>query len=176
MTTASITVVETLLEHLEVFGQRDQTIARYFIDHAEELPFLSAGEIAKTLEISGAAITRFSQRVGFEGYPHLQRTIRQDLRSTLGVRQPGAQDTIIANFWTGERNNLETLASIPEEQVLAFANVIAQARNVWILGARASYGLSLVAESLLSSFRPAVQAYATDLLCSRPEQLLEFSR
>jgi DNA-binding MurR/RpiR family transcriptional regulator len=170
-----MTFVDTLLESLEDLGQRDQTIARYFIDHVEELPFLSAGEIAKNLEVNGAAITRFSQRVGFEGYPHLQRAIRHELRATLGVRQPGAQDTVVANFWTSERSNLETLLGIPEDQILAFTNAIAEAQYIWILGARASYGLSLIAESLLSSFRPKVQAYSTDLLCSRPEQLLELT-
>lgn len=170
-----MTAVEHLRAGLEEFRQRDQRIARFFIDHAEELPFLSAGEIAEKLRVSGAAITRFSQRVGFEGYPHLQRIIRQDLRATLGVQQPGQQDAEVASFWASERANLEGLAAIPEQQLLAFATVIARARQVWIIGARSSYGLSLVAESSLSSFRPRVQAYSADLLSSRPEQLPEMT-
>lgn len=169
------TVVETLLETLAGFGQRDQSIARYFIDHAEELPFLSAGEIAKNLGVSGATITRFSQRIGYEGYPHLQRIIRQELRVTLGIRPPSGKDTVIANFWTVESANLEGLTTIPEQQIVAFASAIAQARQVWILGARASYGMSLLAETILSSFRPKVQAYSSDLLSSRPELLLELT-
>ena len=171
----SMGVAERLRANLEGFGRRDQLIARFFIDHAEELPFLSAGEIAEKLGVSGAAITRFSQKVGFEGYPHLQRVIRQELRATLGIKQPGRQDAVVASFWANERANLEGLAAIPEQQLLAFATVIARARQVWILGARSSYGVSLVAESLLSSFRPRVQAYSTDLLISRPEQLLEMT-
>ena len=31
-----MTFVDTLLESLKDLGQRDQTIARYFIDHTEE--------------------------------------------------------------------------------------------------------------------------------------------
>ena len=41
------------------------------------------------------------------------------------------------------------------------------------MGARSSYGLALIAETILSSFRPRVRAYSADLLLSRPEQLLE---
>ena len=171
----STTVVEHLLMSLEGFGRRDQTVARYFIDHAEELPFLSAGEIAEALNVSGATITRFSQRVGFEGYPHLQRVIRQELRASLGIRQPGPQDAVVAMYWASERANIDGMAGIPEQKLLDFATSIVEARQVWILGARSSYGVSLVAESLLSSFRPRVQAYSADLLTSRPEQLMEMT-
>ena len=169
------TVTETLRTGLENFGRRDQLIARFFIDHIEELPFLSAGEIAETLGASGAAITRFSQKVGFEGYPHLQRVVRQDLRATLGIKQPGRQDAAVANFWASERANLDLLQAVPEQRLLSFAKAVARARQLWIVGARSSYGVSLVAESLLSSFRPGVQAYSADLLISRPEQFLEMT-
>lgn len=172
---AALTAVDLLRTSLENFGRRDQQIARYFIDHAEEVPFLSAGEIAETLEVSGAAITRFAQRVGFEGYPHLQRVIRQDLRATLGMKQPGGQDSVVARFWASERANLDTLQDIPEARLLAFARAIAAAKQVWVVGARSSYGISLVAETILASFRPWVRAYSTDLLLSRPEQLLEIT-
>ncbi len=172
-TTAEHTAVARLLVEHPTFGPRDQIIARYVIDHVEELPFLSAGEIAEALGVSGAAITRFSQRAGYEGYPHLQRVIRQDLRATLGLRQPGPQDAVVADFWASERLNLDGLTALPEAPLLNFARAIARARQLWIVGSRASYGVSLIAESLLSSFRPHVQAYAADLLASRPEQLLE---
>ncbi|WP_407542603.1 MurR/RpiR family transcriptional regulator (plasmid) [Deinococcus radiomollis] len=171
----STTVVELLLMSLEGPGRRDQTVARYFIDHAEELPFLSAGEIAEALNVSGATITRFSQRVGFEGYPHLQRVIRQELRASLGIKQPGLQDAVVATYWASERANIDGMAGISEQKLLDFATAIVEARQLWILGARSSYGVSLVAESLLSSFRPHVQAYSADVLTSRPEQLMEMT-
>lgn len=169
------TAVDLLRAGLEGFGQRDQRIARFFIDHAEELPFLSAGEIAEGLGVSGAAITRFSQRVGYEGYPHLQRVVRQELRATLGIKQPGQQDAVVASFWASEASNLEGLRAIPEHHLLPFAQAIARARQVWLVGARSSYGIALTAEFLLSSFRPRVQAYSSDHLASRPEQLLEMT-
>ncbi len=171
----SMPAVDVLRSSLENFGRRDQQIARHFIDHAEEIPFLSAGEIAETLGVSGAAITRFAQRVGFEGYPHLQRVIRQDLRATLGMKQPGGQDSVVARFWASERANLEALQDIPEAKLMAFARAIAAAKQVWVVGARSSYGISLLAETILASFRPWVRAYSADLLLSRPEQLLEIT-
>ncbi|THF70202.1 MurR/RpiR family transcriptional regulator [Deinococcus sp. Arct2-2] len=169
------TVVDLLLKGLEGFGRRDQIIARHFIDHAEELPFLSALELAEALNVSGAAITRFSQRVGFEGYPHLQRVIRQELRATLGIKQPGQQDAVVASFWASQRANLDILETVSEQQLLEVARALVQARQVWVIGARSSYGLALTTEYLLSSFRPRVQAYSTDQLASRPEQLLEMN-
>lgn len=171
--TTSGSAIEQLRARLENFGPRDQLIARFLIDHAEEVPFLSAGEIAERLGVSGPAITRFSQRFGFEGYPHLQRLIRQDLRATLGIKLPGRQDAVIANFWASERFNLDGLQAVAEQQLLGFAQALVEARQVWLIGSRSSYGLAQTAEYLLSSFRPRVQAYSTDQLSSRPEQLLE---
>lgn len=171
------TVVDRLRGGLEGFGRQGRLIARFFIDHAEELPFLSAGEIAERLGVSGAAITRFSQRVGCEGYPHLQRLVRAELRAelraTLGLKRPGPQDAAVARFWAGERANLGGLAALPEGELLTFATLLARARQVWLVGARSSYGLALTAEYLLSSFRPRVQAYAAEYLSGRPEHLLE---
>ncbi|AZI44714.1 MurR/RpiR family transcriptional regulator (plasmid) [Deinococcus psychrotolerans] len=167
--------VERLRAGVEELSQRDQRVARFCIDHAEEVPFLSAGELAGRLGISGAAITRFSQRIGYDGYPHFQKTVRHDLRATLGLKQPGPQNAVVADFWASERANLESLAALPEQQLLPFAQAIAQARRVWIVGARSSYGLALMAEALLSSFRPRVEAHSADLLLSRPEQFLELT-
>ncbi|WP_161881862.1 MurR/RpiR family transcriptional regulator [Deinococcus alpinitundrae] len=167
------TAIDLLRTGLDGFGQRDQSIARFFIDHAEEIPFLSAGEIAETLGVSGAAITRFAQRVGYEGYPHLQRRIRQELRATLGMKQPGQPGSTVSHFWASERSNLDGLQDLAEDQLLRFARSLAQAGQIWVVGARSSYGLALIAETIFSSFRPRVRAYSTDLLLSRPEQLLE---
>ena len=80
--------------------------------------------------MSGAAITRFSQRVGCEGYPHIQRLVRAELRATLGLKRPGPQDAAVARFWAGERANLDGLAALPEGELLAFAGVLARARQV----------------------------------------------
>lgn len=170
---ADATAVEHLRARMETFGARDRAVARYFIDHAEEIPFLSAGEIAETLGVSGAAITRFAQRVGYDGYPHLQRVIRQNLRATLGMKPPGAQTSVVARFWASERANLDALQGLPEPALLDFARAVARARRVWVLGARSSYGISLVAETLLSSFRPSVRAFPADVLLSHPEHLLD---
>jgi DNA-binding MurR/RpiR family transcriptional regulator len=171
--TASAT--ERLRARLDAFGPRDQLIARFLIDHTEEVPFLSAGEIAERLVVSGPAITRLSQRVGFEGYPHLQKLIRQELRATLGIKTPGRQDAVVASFWASQRANQEGLQGVAEEDLLRFARTLVQARQVWLIGARSSYGLALSAEYLLSSFRPRVQAHSADQLTSRPEQLQEMS-
>ena len=131
------TAIDLLRTGLDGFGQRDQSIARFFIDHAEEIPFLSAGEIAETLAVSGAAITRFAQRVGYEGYPHLQRRIRQELRATLGMKQPGQPGSTVSHFWASERSNLDGLQDLPEDQLLQFARSLAQAGRNLDRGGRA---------------------------------------
>ncbi len=89
------------------------------------------------------------------------------------MKQPGQQDSVVSRFWASERSNLEGLQDLGENKLMLFARSLAQAQQVWIVGARSSHGLALIAETILSSFRPRVRAYSADLLLSRPEQLLE---
>jgi DNA-binding MurR/RpiR family transcriptional regulator len=52
-------------------------LADFLLDSYVEAVFLTATELAHTLDIDPATVVRFAQRIGYPGYPELQREIRQ---------------------------------------------------------------------------------------------------
>ena len=52
-------------------------LADFLLDSYVKTVFLTATELAHTLDIDPATVVRFAQKIGYPGYPELQREIRQ---------------------------------------------------------------------------------------------------
>src|SRR5579862_7270647 len=51
-------------------SQKD--VAQYIVDHLDEAAFQTAEELARRANTSSSTVVRFSQALGFEGFPELQ--------------------------------------------------------------------------------------------------------
>lgn len=58
-------------------------LADYILDSPIQAAFLTATELAHTLDIDPATVVRFAQRIDYPGYPQLQREIRDRVRGEL---------------------------------------------------------------------------------------------
>ena len=59
-------------------SQRD--VAQYIVDHLDEAAFQTAEELARRANTSSSTVVRFSQALGFEGFPELQAAAREEYR------------------------------------------------------------------------------------------------
>src|SRR5271169_7003287 len=64
-------------------SQKD--VAQYIVDHLDEAAFLTAEELARRASTSSSTVVRFSQALGFEGYPELQQAAIEEYRSTIAT-------------------------------------------------------------------------------------------
>jgi DNA-binding MurR/RpiR family transcriptional regulator len=94
-------------------------------------------ELAERTGLSSASVSRFAQRLGYEGYPHLQREIRAHLRSVFAPRVT-PQAGLLEQFWQTEVGNLELLRHIPEAALQQAAQELASAAKIWIVAGRAT--------------------------------------
>jgi DNA-binding MurR/RpiR family transcriptional regulator len=62
------------------FSRSQRDVARYIVDHLDETAFLTAEELARQANTSSSTVVRFSQTLGFEGYPELQQAVREEYR------------------------------------------------------------------------------------------------
>jgi DNA-binding MurR/RpiR family transcriptional regulator len=76
-------VSDLLEERFDSFSKSQKAIARYIIDHLDEIGYLSAEELARKGNTSSSTVVRFAQSLGFAGYPELQKAARDEFR--LGV-------------------------------------------------------------------------------------------
>ncbi len=64
-------------------------LADFLLDSYVEASFMTASELAQTLNLDAATVVRFSQNLGYEGFPELQREIRERVKGDLLIR-PGS--------------------------------------------------------------------------------------
>ncbi len=62
------------------FSRSQKDVAQYIVDHLDEVAFQTAEELARRANTSSSTVVRFSQALGFEGYPELQHSAREEYR------------------------------------------------------------------------------------------------
>jgi DNA-binding MurR/RpiR family transcriptional regulator len=73
------------------FSRSQKDVAQYIVDHLDEAAFQTAEELARRASTSSSTVVRFSQALGFEGFPELQQAAREEYRRRVaaGPARPG---------------------------------------------------------------------------------------
>jgi DNA-binding MurR/RpiR family transcriptional regulator len=96
------------------FSRSQKDVAQYVVDHLDEVAFHTAEELARRASTSSSTVVRFSQALGFEGFPELQEAAREEYRH---VHRQAAQPT------GADAAPLFSLDQTPFEQVVAADHV-----------------------------------------------------
>src|SRR5438132_11087827 len=64
----------------EDFSRSQKDVAQYIVDHLDEAAFQTTEELARRANTSSSTVVRFSQALGFEGFPELQHAARDEYR------------------------------------------------------------------------------------------------
>src|SRR5882724_5292363 len=76
-----------LVSRAETFSKRLSQVARFFLNHPEEVAINTLVRLAEQAQVPPATITRFTKELGFTGFAELQGVFRERL---LGPRLPYA--------------------------------------------------------------------------------------
>ncbi len=70
-------------EQFNNFTKSEKRIANFLRKNQEESAFLSAGEIARRLDLSEATLVRFARTLGFSSYPAMRTVLQQNFRQRV---------------------------------------------------------------------------------------------
>ncbi|MDP2711432.1 MAG: MurR/RpiR family transcriptional regulator [Solirubrobacteraceae bacterium] len=91
------------------FSRSQKDVAQYIVDHLDEVAFQTAEELARRANTSSSTVVRFSQALGFEGYPELQHSAREEYRRRH-AKAPASNGTPhVAPLFSLDQNEFETL-------------------------------------------------------------------
>jgi DNA-binding MurR/RpiR family transcriptional regulator len=76
-----------IASRFDEFSRSQKDVAQYVVDHLDEVAFHTAEELARRANTSSSTVVRFSQALGFEGFPELQEAAREEYRH--GIRKLG---------------------------------------------------------------------------------------
>jgi DNA-binding MurR/RpiR family transcriptional regulator len=133
---------EYIQERFDEFSRSQKDVARYIVDHLDEAAFLTAEELARRASTSSSTVVRFSQALGFEGYPELQQAAIEEYRNAA-VAGSGADAGALFSFdhselegsLSADYSNLEeTARNLTREQVDGAVAALAEAQRVVIVG------------------------------------------
>jgi DNA-binding MurR/RpiR family transcriptional regulator len=136
-----------ITERFDDFSRSQKDVARYIVDHLDEAAFQTAEELARRANTSSSTVVRFSQALGFDGYPELQQAAIEEYRHKVAEGAPngngGRGAAALFNFDHSEfeaslgadyANIEETARSLTREQIEASVSALATARRVLIVG------------------------------------------
>jgi DNA-binding MurR/RpiR family transcriptional regulator len=128
-------------------SQKD--VAQYIVDHLDEAAFQTAEELARRANTSSSTVVRFSQALGFEGFPELQAAAREEYRRVHTKNEPnktGSQAGPSTPLFSLDQNEFEsaltadhlnveeTARKVSRSSVEALIEAIVSAEKVLVAG------------------------------------------
>ncbi len=131
-------------ERFDEFSRSQKDVARYIVDHLDEAAFLTAEELARRASTSSSTVVRFSQALGFEGYPELQHAAIEEYRLTVAApaAAPASAGALFSfdhsdfegSLGADHANIEETARSLTREAIEPSVAALATSQRVVIVG------------------------------------------
>jgi DNA-binding MurR/RpiR family transcriptional regulator len=132
------------------FSKGQRLIAAYIREHYDKAAFLTAAKLGVTVGVSESTVVRFATEIGYEGYPQLQRALREIVRNRLTSVQ--RMEVTNSRLWGSDvldkvlRMDIDTIRRTMEESDKeAFYEAVAaimDARKIYIMGIRSAASLA----------------------------------
>lgn len=131
-------ILAIIESHLDKMTDLEQRIGHYFLDPNSIQEDLSSLQVAQTLHISQAALTRFAKKCGFKGYREFSFQYLQDLQKaqTEADNMPSSLSRhVLYNY---NQIHQQTKELIDEEKLERVAQIIEEADRVYFFGTGSS--------------------------------------
>ncbi|MBO4687712.1 MAG: MurR/RpiR family transcriptional regulator [Clostridiales bacterium] len=143
-------VVERITDSLESMSKGQKAIAHYILDNYETAAYMTAAKLGEATGVSESTVVRFSMELGYEGYPHFQKVLQEELKVKLtSVQRLNAASrytddaSVLKSILQADMDSLKhTYENIDEVAFTKAVNMILQAKKIYIMGLRSSSPLS----------------------------------
>ncbi len=143
--TSALTLSEEIRSRFEEFSRSQKDVGQYIVDHLDEAAFHTAEELARRANTSSSTVVRFAQALGFEGFPELQASAREEYRRrhSGGETDPAAstqplfpidQTEFEAALAADHVNVAETAKKIDRDEVAAAVERISRSEHTLLCG------------------------------------------
>ena len=135
----------TILQEKEpTFSKGQKRIARYITECYDKAAFMTANRLGKNVGVSESTVVRFAVDLGFDGYPSMQKAMRETVLNRLTSIQRievannrlGDQDVVSMVLHSDMEKLRQTSETVSRETFSAAVSAILKAKRVYILGVR----------------------------------------
>lgn len=127
-------------EYYEHLSRSYRKVADFIMSNYYEVSFMTAAQLAYTVGVDTTTVVRFSQRLGYNGYPELLQDIREQVKSEIYAAYEPKEltpDDAAGTFKTRaeqEQHNLkQMLIHNPPDHVREIAQLVERAQHIALL-------------------------------------------
>lgn len=154
----SLSPRERILAVLPELPAKQRRLARFFLDHEDQLIFNSVNDISERAGVSAATAVRFCQALGYEGYTQLQAAVRSQFpqyqtsvqRLARRIANGGFDEDLAAQIAGVNISNIQqTMNRVSEADLARAVTAIIQARQIRVFGSGLAAAAAVFAEHAL---------------------------
>ncbi len=135
---------------MATFSKGQKLIAQYILEHYDKVAFMTASKLGATVGVSESTVVRFATEVGYAGYPELQKAVQEMIRNKMTSLQRlemaanmGDSDKVLNSILSNDIEMIrQTMEETCQHSFYRAAEAIAEARKVYVIGARSSQALA----------------------------------
>ena len=132
------------------FSKGQRLIAKYITQSYDKAAFMTANKLAKTVGVSESTVVRFAVDLGFDGYPSMQKAMREMVlnrltsvqRIEVASNRIGDQDVLTTVLQSDMDKLRRTAETVSREEFNAAVNAVLGAKRVFIIGVRSTAPLA----------------------------------
>ncbi len=176
-------LLKIIQEKQSTFSKGQKQISSFILGHYDKAAYMTAAKLGALVGVSESTVVRFANELGFAGYPELQHSLQEMIRSKLTT----IQRIEITNDRIGESDLLEKVLcsdidkikhTLDEIDRTSFENAVDDligAQMIYIIGMRSSSSLASFMYHYLNLVFPHVRLVRTTSGSEIFEQLLRIN-
>jgi len=143
-----------LVEHIESempkMSKGQKAIARFILSDYERAAYMTAAKIGEEAGVSESTVVRFTMELGYEGYPHFQHLLQEELKVKLtsvqrlnASRRYSSDGQVLSSILLTDIENLKsTYENIDSTAFSKAVETILASKRIFVMGLRSSAPLS----------------------------------
>ncbi|SHH50038.1 MurR/RpiR family transcriptional regulator [Tepidibacter thalassicus] len=143
-------LIAIIQEQFPKLSKGQKLIAQFILSNYDKAAFMTAGKLGEKVGVSESTVVRFANALGFDGYPKLQKSLQELIKTKLTTVQRVEMAKEYSNDWTIFRKVLKsdveniksTLDEMDENAFQYTINKILKARKIYIVGLRSSTAIA----------------------------------
>ena len=183
MNTDNHDLLKVIQENYGRFSKRQKIIAEYITSNYDKAAFMTASKLGEVLDISESTVVRFAVKLGFEGYPELQKELHELVKSKLTSIQRIAisssrlsRENVLRSVLQSDMEKIKlTLDELNQEDFDKVVESILKAKQIYILGVRSSAPLASFLGFYFNLIFPNVRLVHTTSVSEMFEQIVRAS-
>ena len=137
---------DKLQEIMPTLSKGHKKIAEYIMTRYDKAAFMTASKLGRIVGVSESTVVRFATELGFEGYPELQRALKEYTSNKLTTVQriDVMNDQLSGNDVYEKVLNMDidkirkTLEESDRDEFYRTVDTLCAAKNIYVIGARSA--------------------------------------